>query len=141
MPCPRNKKYTQFSERDTHPVRKFHVSGSTVRFFRRNYESSLFNVHSSEEVTEVPKASLALRKKCPYSELFWSVISRIRTEYKEILRISPCSVRIRENTDQINPEYGHILHSLGRPLMIGKLLTKQVQEYVHILLGKRWYCQ
>ena len=24
---------------------------------------------------------LALRKKCPYSELFWSVFSRNRTEY------------------------------------------------------------
>ena len=28
----------------------------------------------------------ALRKKCPYSELFWSVFSNIRTEYGEILR-------------------------------------------------------
>ena len=26
----------------------------------------------------------ALRKKCPYSELFWSACSRIRTEYGEI---------------------------------------------------------
>ena len=24
-------------------------------------------------------------KKCPYSELFWSVFSRIRTEYGEII--------------------------------------------------------
>ena len=48
----------------------------------------------------------ALRKKCPYSELFWSVFSRIRTEYGEILRISPYSVRMRENTDQNNSEYG-----------------------------------
>ena len=31
---------------------------------------------------------------------FWSVFSRIRTEYGEILRISPYSVRMRENTDQ-----------------------------------------
>ena len=30
---------------------------------------------------------------------FWPVFSRIRTEYREILRISPYSVRIRENTD------------------------------------------
>ena len=41
----------------------------------------------------------ALREKCPYSELFWSVFSHIRTEYREILRISPYSVRMRENTD------------------------------------------
>ena len=32
--------------------------------------------------------------------LFWSVFSRIRTEYGEILRISPYSVRMWENTDQ-----------------------------------------
>ena len=27
----------------------------------------------------------ALREKCPYSELFWSTFSSIRTEYGEIL--------------------------------------------------------
>ena len=27
----------------------------------------------------------SLRKKCPYSELFWSVFFPIRTEYGEIL--------------------------------------------------------
>ena len=31
---------------------------------------------------------------------FWSVFFHIRTEYAEILRISPYSVRMRENTDQ-----------------------------------------
>ena len=30
----------------------------------------------------------------------WSVFSHIRTEYGEILSISPCSVRMRENMDQ-----------------------------------------
>ena len=30
-----------------------------------------------------------LREKCPYSELFWSAFSRIRTKYEKILRISP----------------------------------------------------
>ena len=48
-----------------------------------------------------------MREKCPYSELFWSVFCRIWTEYEEILRISPYSVRIRENADQNNSEYGH----------------------------------
>ena len=48
-----------------------------------------------------------LRKKCPYSELFWSAFSRIRTEYEGILCISPYSVRMRENEDQNNSEYGH----------------------------------
>ena len=31
---------------------------------------------------------------------FWSIFSRIRTEYGEIRSISPYSVRMRENTDQ-----------------------------------------
>ena len=45
--------------------------------------------------------------------VFWSVFSRIRTEYGEILRISPYSVRMRENADQNYSEYGHILRSAG----------------------------
>ena len=54
---------------------------------------------------------MVLRKKCPYSELFWSVFSRIRTEYGEILRLSPNSVRMTENMDQSNSKYGQLLHS------------------------------
>ena len=51
-----------------------------------------------------------LREKCLYySELFWSAFSRIRTEYREAL--SPYSVRMWENADQINSEHGHFLRS------------------------------
>ena len=32
---------------------------------------------------------LTLREKCPNAEFFWSVFSRIRNEFGEILRISP----------------------------------------------------
>ena len=46
----------------------------------------------------------ALRKKRPYSELFWSTFSRIQTKYGEMPCISPYSVRMRENTDQNNSE-------------------------------------
>ena len=53
---------------------------------------------------------LALREKCPYLELFWSTFSCVRTEYGEILCISPYSVQMLENTDQNNSEYGHFLH-------------------------------
>ena len=31
--------------------------------------------------------SHSLRKNCPYSEIFWSVFSRIRPEYGDLLRI------------------------------------------------------
>ena len=55
-----------------------------------------------------------LLKKRPYSVLFRSVFSRIRTESREILRISPYSIWMRGNTDQNNSEYGHFLCS-GSP--------------------------
>ena len=78
----KKRKYTQFSD-SASAVQKFYVSQSTVRLFRKNSESSLTNMHSSEEVTEITKASL------------------------------------------------------GRPLMIGKVLHKQVQEYLHIHISKK----
>ena len=39
------------------------------------------------------------------------MFSRIWTEYEETLRISRYSVQTRENTDQNNSEYEHILRS------------------------------
>ena len=55
---------------------------------------------------------LTLRDKCLYLEFFWSVFSSIWTEYGEILRISMYSVRMRENTDWKNSEYGHFSRSV-----------------------------
>ena len=55
---------------------------------------------------------LTLRKKYPYSEFFWSVFSRIRTEYEEILRISLYSIRMQENTGHKNSEYGNFSRSV-----------------------------
>ena len=56
---------------------------------------------------------LTLSEKCPYSDLFWSAFSHIRTEYGETLRISLYSFRMRENADQNNSEYGHFLRSVN----------------------------
>ena len=39
-------------------------------------------------------------KSVQIRSFFWSVFCRIRTEYGEILRISPYAVRMRQNTDQ-----------------------------------------
>ena len=39
-------------------------------------------------------------KSVQIRSFFWSIFSRIWTEYGEILPISPYSVRMRENTDQ-----------------------------------------
>ena len=57
---------------------------------------------------------VTLRKTCPYSEIFWSALSRIWIEYGEILRTSLYSVRMQENADQNNFEYGHFSCSVGR---------------------------
>ena len=42
----------------------------------------------------------ALCEKCPNTELYLSVFSRIRTEYGELQSESPYLVRIRENMEQ-----------------------------------------
>ena len=64
------------------------------------------NFPTSFSKSKKPKQRLfvwvSLREKCPYSELFWSVFSRIWTEYGEM----------RENVDQNNSEYGHFLCSV-----------------------------
>ena len=46
---------------------------------------------------------VALRTKCPYSELFWSTFSSTWTDDLEI-GISPYSVQMRKNVDQNNFE-------------------------------------
>ena len=67
---------------------------------------------------------ITLREKCPYSEFFWSIFSRIRTEYGEIQSISPYPVRMRENTDQKNSEYGHFSRSVSLKVQVCKMKTK-----------------
>ena len=52
--------------------------------------------------SEVKQFTYPLSEKCPYWKLFWSVFFGIRTEYL---------VRMRENTDQKNSEYGHFSRS------------------------------
>ena len=67
-----------------------------------------------------------LRKKCSYLELLRSIFSRIRTKYREILRISLYLVRMRENTDQNNVEYGGFSRSdILKDLLIKQDFTKQ----------------
>ena len=45
---------------------------------------------------------------------YLSAFSNIRSNNKEILRISQYSVQMQENTDQKNSEYGHFLRSESR---------------------------
>ena len=70
-----------------------------------------FLIIFSFAVISSPPKVRTLREKCPYSEFFWSVFSRIWTEYGEILHSSPCFFRIWENTDSKKSEYGHFSRS------------------------------
>ena len=44
-----------------------------------------------------------MREKCPHSEFFWSVYSRIWTEYGEMWSIFPYSVRMRKIRTRRSP--------------------------------------
>ena len=82
---------------------------------------------------------LPLRKKCPYSVLFWSVLSRIRTEYGEILRSSTYLVRMRENTDQNNSKYRHFSCSVHLLICtMGKYEEKMFSLFKSLLVGMVW---
>ena len=74
-------------------------NGKKFQYWKRKYFLFAFQIYEW----------VALRKKCPYSELFWSVLSRIQTEYGGI---SLYLVWMGENTDQSNSDYGLFLRSL-----------------------------
>ena len=63
-----------------------------------------------------------MRKKCPYSELVWSSISHISTEYREILCISSYLLQMQENADQNNFEYAHFLRYEGLTVMMLRIV-------------------
>ena len=49
----------------------------------------------------------SLRRKCPYSDFFWSAFSCIRAQYGDLQSKSRCSVQMRQNTNQENSENEH----------------------------------
>ena len=53
-----------------------------------------------------------MRKKCPYLEFFWSVFSRMWTEYSVSLRIQPECGKIRTRKTQ-NTDTFHAVKNLG----------------------------
>ena len=58
------------------------------------------------------KISIHCLKSVQIRSYIWSVFSRNRTEYGEILRIYPYSIRIRENTDQKKTPYLDTFHAV-----------------------------
>ena len=51
-------------------------------------------------------------KSVQIQSFFWSVFSRIQTDYGEILRISPNSVQMRENRNQKKTPYLDTFHAV-----------------------------
>ena len=82
---------------------------------------------TTENPIDIFELMITPREKCPYSELFWFVFYGIWTEYGEILRISPYSVRMRENTHQNSSEYGHFLRSVTDELL--EIIVEQTNLY------------
>ena len=81
-----------------------------------------------------------LREECPYSEIFWSVFFRIRTEFGGILRISSYSVRMRVNVDRKNSKYGHFLRSSTLSFISSKLYSHRFCQQI-IQLAQVHYCR
>ena len=123
-----------------------------MQFKRRKTEQLSTQIFSLDKIRSKPKAIkisvpcclpvekfvlLTLRKRCPYSELFWSAFFPhfpafgLNTErYSLSLRIqSECG----NNADQNNSEYGLFLRSV-----------KWLLPYIHLVVYIRWpevYCQ
>ena len=88
------------SSKDNNTDKKSECETKVKRKSKSSQNSSLFIYQE-----QLQKRLLPLCKKCPYSELFWSAFSYIRTEYGEIRSIFPYSVRVRKNTDQNKSVY------------------------------------
>ena len=61
---------------------------------------------------------ITLREECSYWEFFWSAFPRIPTEYGEKQSISPYSVRMRENANQKNFDYGQFSRSVNSDIEV-----------------------
>ena len=83
---------------------------------------------------------ISLRKKCPYSEFFWSVFSRIWAEYGEIRSVSPYSVRMWENADQNNSKYGHFSGSVSHDKRCFFVQFTSIITIFRVSFFVLWFC-
>ena len=71
-----------------------------LEFTLLKYVFDTVNLWALDEDVLWTKEFSILCEKCPYLNIFWSVFSRIRTQYGEIQSFPPYSVQMPENTDQ-----------------------------------------
>ena len=102
-------------EQDTEAARWIYCTFSIVQILIKNlmliliFSTLSFASITTTQCLEISKFPLfqwttqyhhTVWKVSKYGVFFWSVFSRIRTEYGELWKKSPYSVQIRENTDQ-----------------------------------------
>ena len=90
------------------------------KYSRKYFKSILEQIFASQ--FEGRAKELALREKCPYSEFFWSVFSRIWTKYTEILRM-----RKTRNTDTFQVVY------------VGWLAIDTCYDFIFLIGAKNQY--
>ena len=93
----------------------------SYRYSRRTYQD-IFHVIGYQDIRYFFLIWLHFLKICEIiSNTVWKVsvtevflvrISRIRIEFRKIIRICPYSIWMREIKDQKNSEYGHFSHSV-----------------------------
>ena len=62
------------------PSPSFSLTDFAIEWLRECHAYKIFEFFVTNSTIITVTCKSALHKKCPYSELFWSVISRIRTE-------------------------------------------------------------
>ena len=67
-------------------------------------------------------------KSAQIRNFFWSVFSRIRTEYGQILRISPYSVRMQENMEQKKIRIWRPYTKCGSPRYTSEMFERLNEE-------------
>ena len=91
--------------------RKAYFYGNSSFKYFYSFLAICFNLEAKTESFDIFLKNYSLRKNCPCSEFFWSVFSRIRTEYGDLRSKSPYSFRMRETTNQKNSKYRHFLRN------------------------------
>ena len=100
---------TQYCSRSDKEIRPFAIQYNTIQYkiifsstIKYRTLTKIFKGFLLREVESYVSSAwstvLTLPYKCPYLELFWSVFSRIWTEYEDFLYTSLYSVRMQENT-------------------------------------------
>ena len=84
---------------------------------------------------------------CPYSQFFWSALSRIWTEFEDLQSKSLYSVRMRENTDQKNSKDEHFPRSVcftkisnKIPQIVSKITSDDHYLRISHVTHKRLFC-